>query len=465
MLLLRPVMKLEFDKNRLKVGEVSSPFERLDTHYLVLSLFDYLMEGVALGGGRAAGEIVSYLSELVRAMDDSLDRVVAEGCAEVVLDAILNRANTYKDFEYQFFHGPSGQTRTFRFSLIRFSQEPGGHYLYKPTEAGYLVYLGMLDLSPEISSELMEKMLDLLVERGKFKEAVEIARRARALSIEYRQAIGDAVARVKRAPASIKWSREMTPRLTEATSHVEKRRREDERMLDSVREFIQNSGEDETRKELFVLREILSSSSSIRARLLGEIASAPEEFLQAQRFLFRPRGRIGLPDLEDNLLPRVLSLGLETLATGADSVTVAFHRPDFPLVYDFNSLLYSIMVKRPQRALPAIDDGEIVIVNAPPPQFPVELVEWVQSWLKGVLMRASEISIESILERAEKELPGDSARRCLIFTLYRIFAPSEAFFEDTIVRIGERRYRTALVDGTALDFRRKEGENDEGWEG
>lgn len=47
------------------------------------------------------------------------------------------------------------------------------------------MYLGMLDLSPEDSQELMEKMLDLLVQRGRFDEALNIAKRARKL---YRQA-------------------------------------------------------------------------------------------------------------------------------------------------------------------------------------------------------------------------------------------------------------------------------------
>ena len=38
----------------------------------------------------------------------------------------------------------------------------------------------MLDLSPEDAQELMEKMLDLLVRRGRFEAALDIARRARS---------------------------------------------------------------------------------------------------------------------------------------------------------------------------------------------------------------------------------------------------------------------------------------------
>ena len=59
-----------------------------------------------------------------------------------------------------------------------------------PTAEGYLVYLGMLDLSPEDAQELMEKMLDLLVRRGRFKRPW-ILPGAPASSIEFRQLISD----------------------------------------------------------------------------------------------------------------------------------------------------------------------------------------------------------------------------------------------------------------------------------
>lgn len=452
-LLMKPLFKLDLDKNRYRDEQgASSGLEKLDTNFLVLALFDFLMEGVALGGGRTSSEVVMHLVEAILAMDPTLDSLRAESCAEKIFDAVLNRAGTYRDFEYEFFHGPSGAFRKFRFSLIRFTQEASGQYLYKPTEEGYLVYLGMLDLSPDISSELMEKMLDLLVSRGKYREAIDIARRARTLSIEYRQTIGDAVSRVKRAPASIKWSRDMTPRLTEARVHVEKRRKEDERMIESVDESITRSREATIKQDLFVLKGLLSSSSNIRTRLLNELATAPEEFLRAQKFLFRPRGNIGLPNLDDVLLPAVLKLPVWYLARESDKITTGFQKPVFPGVFDFNSILYSILSRRTRPALPLIEDGEIIPAKPEPPQYPVEMIEFVQNWASALLHREDKITIEQILTKAHAELHSDIEIKCLVHMLFRSFAPSESVFYQSRVNLTGRRFRTSLVQGTSLQF-------------
>lgn len=372
--------------------------EKLDVYFLSLSLLDFMMEGMALSGGRGSQEVVAHLIQLIEKMDPSLSKEKAEHCSERVFDAILNRDESFKDFSFEYFHFPSASFRRFSFRLVRFSQEDGGSYLYKPTEEGYLVYLGMLDLSPEIGAELMEKMLDLLVTRGKYREAIDIARRARTLSIEFRQLIGDSVGRAKRAPSSVKWSKTMTPKLDEARLHVEKRRREDERMIGSIDQSIEASKEASKKKELYVLREILDSSSLVRAKLLGEIVAAPEEFLAAQNFLFRPRGKIGLPDLEETLFPALLDLTLIELSESVDSIISALYKPQFPEVLDFNSLLYSVFAKKRQAAVPEFDDGEVLVVEPPPPKFSVEIIEHVQNWAAATLKRLGKLDISEFLE-------------------------------------------------------------------
>lgn len=49
----------------------------------------------------------------------------------------------------------------------------------------------------------MERMLDLLVRRGRFEAALGIARWARKLSIEFRQLISDKLRQAYRAPSSV----------------------------------------------------------------------------------------------------------------------------------------------------------------------------------------------------------------------------------------------------------------------
>jgi hypothetical protein len=211
LLLLRPLFQLELNKQR--IGDESTAdkglFQGLDTSYMALSALDRMMEGTTISTGCTRDEMLSHLAEIARLMKPNLTRNQQQKVADVILGTLDNKANGYREFAFEHFDAGRGAMRAVKFKLVVFEPDLEDVYRYKPTPDGYLVYLGMLDLAPEDYQELMEKMLDLLVQRGRFDAALEIARRARTLSIEYRQLIRDRLHQAYRAPGTVDWRREV----------------------------------------------------------------------------------------------------------------------------------------------------------------------------------------------------------------------------------------------------------------
>ena len=169
LLLMRPVFELEFNKNSFTgAGGSRNLMRDIDTHYLVLCLLDFLMESVAITNGCYAKDAVEHLAKITRSMSNNL---VDDDCTKIadhVFAYMANRRDNYKGFTYEYFDSQAKSISSHGFKLIRFEPDSVDNYLYKPTEEGYLVYLGMLDLAPEDSAELMEKMLHLLIKRNKW---------------------------------------------------------------------------------------------------------------------------------------------------------------------------------------------------------------------------------------------------------------------------------------------------------
>ena len=314
LLLLRPLFQLELNKDRYEdSGKVRDLMDGVDTHYLALSALDYLMEGTTVGFGRRRDEVLAHLTEIVGQMKPALAQANRERIADIVMDALDKGNQPNREYCFQHFDARQRQTREIRFRLVGYEPDLENVYYYKPTPEGYLVYLGMLDLSPEDSQEMLEKMLQLLMDRGRFNEALEIAKRARTHSIEYRQRIRDRLLQAYRAPGTVNWSGEVTPYLNEARGHVQRRQSEDQRMVESVKNGLVSAEDLRTRESMVALREVLDNSSSLRTRLLADITVAPEKFLRAQETVFRARRPSGLPDLDAQLLPNLMGLPLSVL--------------------------------------------------------------------------------------------------------------------------------------------------------
>ncbi|MDZ5455306.1 hypothetical protein [Azohydromonas lata] len=460
LLLLRPLFQLELNKLRLGDGSTTGTAEDalmqgIDTHYLVLSALDLMMEGTTISSGCTADEVLSHLSEVARAMKPQLGRVQRLRVAEAVLAALDNKANGYREFAFEHFDAARGGLRSVRFRLVAYEPDIEDVYRYKPTPEGYLVYLGMLDLAPEDAQELMEKMLDLLVQRGRFDTALEIARRARTLSIEYRQLIRDRLHQACRAPGTVHWSRDMAPGLDKAREHVRQRQSEDQRMEEAVLEALRQAEETRSRANLAQLLKTLQGASLLRSQLVNDISGAGDRFLVAQRSVFRARRPTALPDLEARLLPQLIERPVQALAEAADEALGALHPPGRPVVHDLNALFSLLLEQRAQDVEPEPDDGEIVPFVPPATPFPKETIEAVTHWLQTKFAAGAALRIDELLEMAEDEGLDRTMRRCLVLVLFRSFSDTETPLRHVRSRTLDSalaQFRADVAQGTNLQF-------------
>jgi len=454
LLLLRPVFQLERYKMMLgdEGGAERTLFQGVDTHYLALSALDLMMEATTISSGSTSADVLTHLAEVAMRMKPSLSVPQGRRVAEVVVDALDNKANNHREFSFDYFDAPTCDTKSVRFRLVRFEPDAEDVYRYRPTAEGYLVYLGMLDLSPEDSQELMEKMLDILVQRGRFEAALEIARRARKLSIEYRQLIRDRLYQAYRAPGSVNWSRDMAGRLDAARVHVRQRQAEDTRMEEAVGEALIEADELRTRQSLVQLRETLRSASLLRLQLVTDITESNERFIEAQRAVFRARKPTGLPDLEPQLLPQLVNLPIQTLAAEGDTFISALYPPAWPKVYDLNSVFAVLLEQRAEDTVPEEDDGELTEFEPMPDQFPKELVRQANEWLGSKFSMGVPLRIDQILDAAEDAGLTHTLRRCLMLILFRSFAHSESEFKDMRVQLTGTEFKLDIAQGDNLEF-------------
>lgn len=453
LLLLRPLFQLELNKHSIgsEAAGAVPLFKDLDTHYLVLTALDQMMEGTTIHMGCTPAELIDRLMAVAQAMKPSLNAAQARRVAEAILDTLDNKANAYREFAFDFFDGGARQTKTVRFRLVSYEPDLEDVYRYRPTAEGYLVYLGMLDLAPEDAQELMEKMLDLLVQRGRFDAALEIAKRARTLSLEYRQFIRDRLMQAYRAPGSVNWTKEVAGKLKDARGHVGARQAEDHRMTEAVREALQSAEEPKTRQDLSQLLKTLQGASVVRANLVNDITVAPARFLVAQQALFRARRPSGLPDLETRLLPDLLRLGGHVLAERADDVISSLYPAKWPKVYELNSVFGMLLERRATPIEPEPDDGEIEPFVPPPEQFPPALVSEVQAWVSRKLTETGSCSVDALLTLAESEGFDRTRQRCLVLMMFRSYSQAETLFPAWHAE-ADGRFEHDVAQGSNLHF-------------
>lgn len=456
LLLFRPLVQLELAKNMFGDGaEGSRLFDGIDTHYLVLAILDFMMEGTTVALGFTQQEVLERLASLAGSMKPALSEAQRQRVAEVVLDALDNKARGYQEFSFEYFDAKRGEMRQApKFRLVVYEPDLEDVYRYRPTPEGYLVYLGMLDLSVEESQELMEKMLSLLVERGRFDAALEIARRARTLSIEHRQVIRDQLTSALRAPGSVNWTRDLSPRLAYARTHVAKRQEEDRRMDESCRESLLQANELKTRESLVALRKAIREAGLNRTHLVSDITLAPERFQQAQVRVFRARRPSNLPDLESRILPDLVGAPCLLLAEEADSVVAALYPPSTPRVYELNSV-FALLLERRAEELPFDETpGEILRFEPPAEQFPAAVIAEVRDWLDRKFASADSLTVRRLLRFAEEDGLDERAQRCMVLMLFRSFAPAETLFPDRQVT-ADGYFRSNVAAGTDLKFDRQ----------
>lgn len=463
LLLLRPILRLDINKSMHRGDDDSKILEGLDTNYLCLASLFYMMEGAAINQGYTLTEVRDHLIATAAKMRVELSEPAKLRVAEIVLDTLANASNKYAAHRESYFHAPSGETREFTFKLIRLEQDHEATVRYTPTEHGYVVLMGMLDLEIEDYQVLIEKMLVHLIENGRFEQALELANRARLLSIEHRQMIREMIRQANRSPGTVNWRKDISPRLSDARHHVSERQSVDHHMMESLATKIRGMDNPNAIAPLAKLNLQLQSANLQRLNLLNEIGGAGERFLQGQAFGFRARRRSGLPDIDLQLLPALMEKPLDEITVVTEDLLLSFYPAVPPKVFDLSSFLDALLERRDTYVFEGEEeevDGEISEFPVVPNPFSAETIARSLEWLDAKMHSGETWQLGELIELAEREGLTFIERKAVAYELYRAYADSESRYPHLHAEVSGE-FETSVVSGDNLRYLIKQENTDE----
>lgn len=428
LLLISPLFRLEASKNSFADEDGNPLLEGLDTYYLCLAALYRIMEGEAGMKCYTREEVKRYLTSIAGVMKPSLSDKSKSHVANIVIDTLDNARNSHQKFCNTYFHAPTGVMRQKTFALVHYADDDDGRRCILPTHEGYQVLMGTLDVPLEEKQILAQRMLTLLLERGHFQQALEVARDVWMKASEYRNHIRNRLARAWRSPGSVNWSRDFVPYLKAASEHI----KEAQTNLQHINSVITDKliqAEGSNREALANTRDWIGKALQIRVVLLAEVGAAPERFKQALAMVFRMRAPSGLPD-PDRLLPQVFALPLPRLSEKADDIILSVFPAVAPKIPDISTFIDLLLTRR-QTNEPASEEvggGEIVPYAPPRIPFPQEMVERVRQWLEEKFSDVREWQLSELLQEARDDGFTWRECKCVIYTLYGSLSESENLF-------------------------------------
>ena len=253
-----------------------------------------VMEGEAGMKCYTREEVKHYLANIAQTIKPALSDENGNRVADIVIDTLDNARNSYVMFSYTYFHAPTGTTRQKDFRLVNYDDVDDRRCIL-PTHEGYQVLMGTLDVPLEEKQILAQRMLTLLLERGHFQQALEVARDVWMKASEYRNHIRALLDNALRSPGTVNWEQSLLPYLEAASKHIDEAQNNLQHINDVIADK-RSQAKGDNRVALANTKDWAEKALRIRAVLLEEIHAAPEQFKKAQALIFRMRAPSGLPD-------------------------------------------------------------------------------------------------------------------------------------------------------------------------
>ena len=418
LLLAEPIARLSLERNNIFKDESVIDAD-IDLRFLALSALDFVMERTAIEAGATSRQIVTHIAGEVRLMRPALGEEHCWKIGQVVLDHLANARDHHKAFRTRYYDHPHGETRMSDFRLLVTFSAGDESVRFKLGQGAQTLTLAMLDIAPEFVQEAETIMIRKAVERGRFSDARSLAQRARIRSLHYQQSIEDKLFQARRDAERLVWSQETTPILDEARAHLRERRRNEEVIIDSIRDTIpQTTGE--PRDQLLDLLQIIEDCHDRHQELFKRVTTASEDFCTLQASAFRTRYSRDIPDLEDRILVPLLGAPIGAVARLSDEIGVLFTAPSPPALLDL-SLLFEICtqpkIKQDPVSAPGLD--ELVPLEPVAPTFTEEQIRTAQDWLLEALAERSALDMRTVILEWERQRRDGVTLRCLLFLMMR----------------------------------------------
>jgi hypothetical protein len=345
----RPVTELAASARRIE------RFPDVDPVGLALAAVDVAMSRQGLPDAVTYDEAVDILARLSLPGDPSRPLEDHRALAAHVLDGLLNKAGHQARFTYEVGNWSVGQGLGYRrsvldFWLLREREDRGSGQLVLHADADAINAL-VSGLAFDVADEqaAAELVLRRQIARGEFGKAEATAHRNLQLSVQYADQLDDVRVETRRdiRAAAPRWETEVPARLNQARDHLTDRLREEDTLLEHLREVIDAPPGDTGRPGTLVpepaepgtdgdavdldragvlaaagrASRLLEKCRERHLALMSRVLEAVDVFLEAQQSqAFRPPGSLRVPNLGEEVLRPLLALPTPR----AEAVSAAF---------------------------------------------------------------------------------------------------------------------------------------------
>ena len=427
LLLSEPISKLSVDKViMLKDKEL---YEYLDLSYLCLSALDFVMEYSVMEAGATRKEIIKHIAEKAARMKPSLDDSQARKLGQIVLDNLSNAREDHKAFRSEYYDSERNTFLFHDFRLLTLFPSDENVVKYKLAQGGQILTLAMLNISPQFEQEADEIMLKEAIKRGRFKDALFLAKRARSRSAAYKQFIDTKLFEVKRSIDSVNWSKKVLPELDVAREHIEQRKNHEDIVIDKIRELLDITNERETKIQLNELTEIIEECREWHGRLYNSVITASEKYRELQSYAFQSIFVANLPNIEDEILTPLLSTSIQNIASMGDDVCVIFSGPKSIKLLDME-MAFEMLTEPVSGKDDDADDtpDDIVLIENVPTVFDEETEKSAIEWISAQLKTKSRLDMINATSIAREQGLNPVVLRCVLFLMLRSWNPEEDIF-------------------------------------
>lgn len=297
----RPLHDLE--RNKASFG--GDHWGRYDLMTLAIATIDEVALAMGVSAGRSYEEALAHCARQAARQDPNADEAEHELVASRVLGALL--ADVPEAVTYVDHLGDEPIQRRHEFRLLYEQWNPDETVHLRASEHAVNVLIDALDLDVESAQVAAEAQMRALLERGALDSAVEIARRAVYLTVQYLERVRSILRDTQMDHETWDWAETVPAILRRALDHISDRITAETRLLSAVEERRDAEQDPVNRQRANELVRLLRSCCSRHLDLQRHLLRARQVYRDAQDDSFRrSHGSLRRVDLEADVIQPLL---------------------------------------------------------------------------------------------------------------------------------------------------------------
>ncbi|WAK02241.1 hypothetical protein [Methylobacter sp. YRD-M1] len=436
--LLIPVYKLVQNKGFLGKKNEDAESERItrniDTLYLSILTLEYYSCFAISHECIPAQQVIIYLKDKVRLMDDSLSDDECYRVAEWVHNGLCNQPDNYKAFNYPYFDPITKKNLIYEFWLIKIIDIEDGNRC-KITEEGITLLFTFINADPRLEDEITSLLRQRLIQAGRYEEAMQMAYRARKKIVQYQEKIRSETDKARRNAKAGDITKIILPLIEESRNLVTERINEEDDMLLNINNLIFNKRGSIGKKGMEIIHKLKNSmDGNLNAyqKLYDYIDKSYREIETIVKSLLTTSSGI-IPNLVNDLLMPMCEWPINLLSEKGDDIVNLLMPAKAPSVFDVVTILDQLDIdgERELREQMEVVDDELIEIKRIEPFFSSDMLEHCELYFKQNIEDKDRFTLHELLIQAKEEGFSKEFQHCLSYFSIMTFSDNNGTLNTT----------------------------------